>query len=95
MIASHIYAHNVLCCLTEHSLNTLSLSGSDTREVVYMSYLPDIPINRNYATQQMEHFLQNIPPPAYCDWKAGIVVGDRDYEVNSLSSREKKLLMLE
>lgn len=41
------------------------LSGFDTREVVYLSYLPNVPLNVEYARCQAEAYVLNQPPPAY------------------------------
>ena len=41
------------------------LIGSDTREVVYTGFLPEVKINREYLINQMIHYNNNIAPPAY------------------------------
>ena len=39
--------------------------GPDTREVVYTSFLPDIPINREYAEKQAAALLGGRYPPDF------------------------------
>lgn len=41
------------------------LNLNDTREVVYLSYLPNIALNREYHRLQYQHVLKGLPPPMY------------------------------
>jgi len=43
------------------------LSGHDSREVVYASFLPDCDLNRHYAREQWRALTQRQPPPAFLD----------------------------
>jgi hypothetical protein len=43
------------------------LSGNDSREVVYTSFLPDCDLNRQYAQDQWTALTKNRPPPAFPD----------------------------
>lgn len=40
-------------------------TGTDTREVVYTSFLPNIPLNQSYARKQLEDFKRGLFPPDY------------------------------
>jgi hypothetical protein len=42
--------------------NAYRHDGSIPRSVVYCSFLPDLPINRNYVTQQLENWKQGQRP---------------------------------
>jgi len=68
------------------------LSGFDTREVIYMSYIPDVSINRKYVAEQAEHLKQNIQPPSYYKDKSLSV--DRDYDINDLNHFQRSKLLL-
>lgn len=64
------------------------LTTGDTREVVYIDSIPNVDINTNYIKKQWKNLCNNEAPPAYyCD---GIC--DRNYEINYLSNRQKRLL---
>jgi hypothetical protein len=41
------------------------LAGYDTREVIYMSYIPNVSINVKYIQEQAIHLKKNIQPPSY------------------------------
>jgi len=43
------------------------LAGSDTREVVYVGWLPNVELNKIYCENQLLNIRKNRPPPAYCD----------------------------
>lgn len=43
------------------------LSGDDTREAIFFSYLPDVPLNQRYHARQGEHQRQGRVPPAFGD----------------------------
>jgi len=66
------------------------LANFDSREVIYMSYIPNVPLNVSYGKQQKEHFLQNKKPPAYIGSDDFTI--DRNYEVNDLTDIQKKIL---
>ena len=42
--------------------NAFRNDSPNVREVVYVSYLPDVEVNRAYASEQRERFLNNQPP---------------------------------
>jgi hypothetical protein len=42
------------------------LAGHDSREVIYFSYLPAVPLNVTYARTQWEHVTKGLRPPIYC-----------------------------
>jgi len=64
-------------------------AGNDTREVVYVGYLPSIDINRIYVQQQLSHLRKNIPPPAYYEKDE---TSDKDWNEKDLTNIQKKLL---
>jgi ectoine hydroxylase-related dioxygenase (phytanoyl-CoA dioxygenase family) len=67
-----------------------NLISYDTREVIYLSYLPtNYKQNINYWKLQANNFIQNIPPPSYNE-SNNIV--DRDYDINILTEFQKKLI---
>eukprot|EP00048_Salpingoeca_helianthica_P017923 m.239722 g.239722 ORF g.239722 m.239722 type:complete len:381 (-) comp22786_c0_seq1:27-1169(-) len=49
-----------------HQTSTL-LAGHDTREVIYISYLPAVPLNISYARAQWHHYSRGLRPPIYCE----------------------------
>lgn len=68
------------------------LKGYDSREVIYLSYIPNIPINIKYSQEQTKNFILNLQPPAYLnDDKKNI---DRNYELDKLNEFQKKILGL-
>lgn len=66
------------------------LSGNDSREVIYLSYIPNIPLNILYCQKQAKNFVINMPPPSYSD----NIRTDRTYDIDQLSVREQKMLLL-
>lgn len=68
------------------------LSGHDTREVIYLSWIPNVPINQAYVKSQAENIKKNIQPPAYL--KNPDLSMDRNYEINDLSEFQKTYLLL-
>lgn len=69
---------------------TQHLSGSDTRECIYIGYLPKVPLNVKYHEHQFKNISTNIPPPAYienADEKS-----DRDWEPGDLSDLQRRLI---
>lgn len=69
---------------------TKFLSGVDTRECVYIGYLPNVQLNKQYHGKQLINLNKNIAPPAYLETDNETV--DKDWEVNELSELQKKLL---
>ena len=68
------------------------LESHDTREVIYLSYLPsNIPTNIKYWKEQVHNFVANIPPPSYNDNNMKV---DRDYELDELNEFQKQMLGL-
>lgn len=68
------------------------LESYDTREVIYLSYLPtNFPINIKYWKEQKENFIANIPPPSYNDNSNHV---DRDYSLDSLTTFQNQLIGL-
>lgn len=65
------------------------LTSFDTREVIYLSYLPNTEINKKYWKQQAHNFINNIAPPSH---DSDYEINDRSYEINSLSPYQKNLL---
>ena len=41
------------------------LESIDSREVIYFSYIPDVPMNKIYFKKQYENIINNVPPPSY------------------------------
>ena len=66
------------------------LSGFDTREVLFMAYIPNVPLNIEYRNEQRDAIINKKAPPSYCG-KNGIDVL-RDYELEELSEFQKKML---
>lgn len=66
----------------------------DTREVLYTSFLPaGIPCNDKYVIDQLNEIEKNLLPPCYKKrGGSGDDQGDRDWELNELTSFQKKLL---
>lgn len=72
-----------------------NLETLDSREVVYMGYLPNIVINQRYISLQKKAIDLNQPPPQFSDkvlpswnWQS-----DRDWDWNDLDDRKKSLLI--
>lgn len=66
------------------------LGGYDTREVVYVGWLPNVEINRIYCKQQLNNIRENIPPPAYCD--RGDNIKDRNWDEKDLTGLQRRML---
>lgn len=66
------------------------LKGYDSREVIYLSYIPNVPLNIKYAQEQKENFKSNLPPPSYLSNQYNYV--DRDYPIDDLTEFQKKYL---
>lgn len=65
------------------------LDGFDTREVVYVGFMPDIEINKTYCQKQLYNIKANIPPPMYLD---GRNLADRNWTDNDLSKSQLRML---
>jgi hypothetical protein len=76
------------------------LISYDSREVLYLTYLPNEPMNIKYWKEQAKNFISNIPPPSYYDTKQlqhtssgkNTSKCDRNYEIKELSQFQLKLL---
>ena len=66
------------------------LDGFDTREVVYVGWLPNVKINREYCDRQLDNIKQNVPPPAYVNDKDE--KSDRNWTLDDLSHSQKHML---
>jgi Gig2-like len=69
------------------------LDGTDTREVVYAGFLPDVMVNRTYVMSQLEAFVYNRPPPAYIESDPNEQV-DRDWDIDDLTREQKQMLLI-
>jgi len=68
------------------------LESYDTREVIYLTYLPsNIKTNVEYWKQQKANFVANIAPPSYNDDNFKV---DRDYNIDELNQFQKQMLGL-
>ena len=81
------------------------LDGHDTREVVYVGWLPNIELNKKYCQQQLDHIRANIAPPAYYEPRATEISdlvaksqvermerSDRNWAEEELSQRQKSMI---
>ena len=77
--------------------------GFDSREVIYIGWLPNVNINKKYWLEQSYAIKKNIPPPAYCDSekrkhhhndKNNKENADRDWTLNDLTPKQKLMLGL-
>lgn len=69
-----------------------NLNLNDTREVIYLSYLPtNVPQNIKYWKEQLKNFVINIASPSYNDTNNQV---DRNYSVGDLNIFQKQLLGL-
>lgn len=69
------------------------LKSFDTREVIYLSYIPNAEINKMYCNEQTKNFISNIFPPSYNTDSAHYnTVADRNYDVSTLTQFQKQLL---
>lgn len=66
------------------------LMSFDSREVLYMSYLPNTPINVEYHKKQKKNFVKNVLPPSCPD----PAKADRDYDLDALSPFQRLMLGL-
>jgi ectoine hydroxylase-related dioxygenase (phytanoyl-CoA dioxygenase family) len=65
-------------------------TSHDTREVIYIGYLPNVKLNIKYIKDQLNHINQNIAPPAYYDDPTEHV--DRNWNDCELTPLQKQLL---
>ena len=64
------------------------LSGADSREVVFVGFLPDVELNRKYMAQQLLCMMKSLTPPAY----DSLPTKPPDFSLNDLSPRQQRLL---
>jgi hypothetical protein len=64
------------------------LEGADSREVVFVGFLPDITINRQYVEKQCQCLLRGLSPPAY----ESIPVRAPDFTPAELSAEQREML---
>jgi hypothetical protein len=67
------------------------LDSSDTREVVYCSFLPNVKFNQDYIHKQLLCLRNNCPPPAYHDRNHSEKV-DRNWNETELTPLQKDML---
>lgn len=65
------------------------LDGGDSREVVYLGFLPSVDINEKLVAKQRKDIEKNVYPQ---HGPQGLPRADRDWEVSDLSETEKRLL---
>lgn len=70
------------------------LTSDDTREVVYVSALPDIALNRRAILAQADAIRSNRPPPVYAGDDVHEQV-DRDWQLDELDEYERRLLAMD
>lgn len=74
-------------------MTAAKMTGSDTREVVYTGFLPDVPLNRAYCKKQLVAIRKNHPPPAYVE--ATTETSDRNWDEAQLTPAQARLLGVE
>ncbi len=72
-----------------------TLTGHDTREVVYCSFLPNVDINNLYIAKQLQSLRRNIPPPIYFDTNDKQEISDKNWHEGELTSMQKHFLGIE
>mmetsp|Transcript_17817 Transcript_17817/g.29784 ORF Transcript_17817/g.29784 Transcript_17817/m.29784 type:complete len:320 (+) Transcript_17817:30-989(+) len=65
------------------------LDGGDTREVVYMGFLPSTKINERFVARQREAIENNVYPD---HGPKGMKRADRDWELDELTNLQRSLL---
>ena len=74
-----------------------TLLSADTREVIYMTYMPNIELNQEYFQRQSDSIKRNIAPPMYTtnnkDANNKDICVDRNWEIDDLTSFQQKLLL--
>lgn len=72
-----------------------NLGGNDTRECVYIGFIPNVELNKKYCQEQFDHIKKNILPPIYFDCKnKDNNAGDRNWDIDELSDSQKHMLGL-
>lgn len=66
------------------------LLGNDTREVIYLSYIPNVALNVKYIEEQSKNLRKNIQPPSYL--KDPTLNVDRNYNIEELSDFQQDML---
>jgi len=67
------------------------LEGNDTREVVYIGWLPKTELNIKYCLNQLKNMQLNKAPPAYED---GDEISDKDWHEDEFTDEQKKMLLM-
>jgi len=62
----------------------MKLAGYDTREVVYVGWLPNVELNKKYVAEQLVGIKSNKPPESY--------LSDKDWKEDDLTELQRKLL---
>lgn len=58
--------------------------GPDTREVIFLTYLPDISRNRAYASRQLNNYFSQVLPPDFQGQRADKVLEEPDHAFSEL-----------
>ena len=66
------------------------LNSPDSREVVFVGFLPDVKLNRDYVARQRINLLASLSPPAY----DSVPVRAPDFAPTELSAEQRQLLGL-
>jgi len=64
------------------------LTGRDSREVVFVGFLPDVEVNRAYVREQYRCMLRGLSPPAY----DAVPVRGPDWKPDDLSEEQRRML---
>jgi hypothetical protein len=72
-----------------HKTNSKFVSD-DTREVIYMSYIPNTKENKSYCKNQYVNFLLNLPPPDFYNEKSKNNKIDYEYTKELSNNAEKQ-----
>ncbi len=67
------------------------LAGHDSREVVYVGFLPTTPLNNEYLKKQLQAIRLNKPPPAYDDGDES-EISDCNWKETALTALQKSML---
>lgn len=68
------------------------LISNDSREVVYLGYLPDIELNRKYCQKQLKAIEENKIPPAYSKDENDMYNYSIDWDFNQLDQEQLKMM---
>jgi ectoine hydroxylase-related dioxygenase (phytanoyl-CoA dioxygenase family) len=85
-------------CLWDNKLphqTSDTLTGTDTREVVYCSFLPSVEMNNVYIEKQLQSLQRNVPPPAFFDASNKSETADRNWNESELTTMQKQFLGME